>query len=61
MYRWLAKVLANKLRKVVGKVVSSAQNVFIEGRQILDAVLIPNRPLILGRKGVRAESHENDI
>ncbi|RVW37823.1 Transposon TX1 uncharacterized 149 kDa protein [Vitis vinifera] len=32
LYKLLAKVLANRLKKVVGKVVSSAQNAFVEGR-----------------------------
>ena len=38
----LAKVLANRLKKVLGKVVSPAQNAFVLGRQILDASLIAN-------------------
>ncbi|RVW23505.1 Transposon TX1 uncharacterized 149 kDa protein [Vitis vinifera] len=42
LYKLLAKVLANRLKKVVGKVVSSTQNAFVEGRQILDVVLIAN-------------------
>ena len=45
LYKLLAKVLANRLKKVVGKVVSSAQNAFIEGRQILDATLIANEAI----------------
>ena len=42
LYKLLAKVLANRLKKVIGKVVSSDQNAFIKGRQILDASLIAN-------------------
>lgn len=36
----LAKVLANRLKNVVGKVVSSSKTAFVEGRQILNAMLI---------------------
>ncbi|KAJ9704891.1 hypothetical protein PVL29_003103 [Vitis rotundifolia] len=43
IYKLLAKVLANRLKRVVGKVVSPAQNAFVKGRQILDASLIANK------------------
>ena len=42
LYKLIAKVLANRLKKVVGKVVSKAQNAFVEGCQIADALLIAN-------------------
>ncbi|RVW25093.1 hypothetical protein CK203_113755 [Vitis vinifera] len=45
LYKWLAKVLANRLKKVVGNVDSKAQGAFVEGRQILDAVLIANEAI----------------
>ena len=42
LYKILVKVLANRLQRVIGKVVSSSQNAFVEGIQILDVVLIAN-------------------
>ena len=44
-YKILAKVLANRLKRVVGNVISNSQHAFVEDRQILDAVLIANEAL----------------
>ena len=42
IYKLIAKVLANRLKKVMNKLVNSVQNAFVEGRQILGASLITN-------------------
>ncbi|RVX02203.1 hypothetical protein CK203_025476 [Vitis vinifera] len=41
----VSMVLANRLKKVVGKVILEAQIAFVEGRQILDASLIANEAI----------------
>jgi hypothetical protein len=41
VYKIIAKVLANRLRRIVEKIISKPQNAFVQGRHILDSVLIP--------------------
>lgn len=45
VYKIIAKVLAERLKRVMGNLVSSQQNAFIKGRQITDASLIANEVL----------------
>ncbi|GKV32816.1 hypothetical protein SLEP1_g41389 [Rubroshorea leprosula] len=42
MYKILAKLLANRLRKVLDKIIGEQQMAFIKGRQLLDGVIIAN-------------------
>jgi hypothetical protein len=45
MYKIIAKLLANRLKVVLGKIISPSQSAFVKGRQILDSVLITNECL----------------
>ena len=45
VYKLLAKALANRLKLVMGEVISDSQQAFIQERQILDAVLIASEAL----------------
>ena len=45
LYKWLTKVLANRLKEVLAKVISMSQNVFVEGRESMDEVLIANKAI----------------
>ena len=42
LYKILTKVLANRIKRVMGKIISQSQSTFVKGRQILYAVLIAN-------------------
>ena len=45
MYKLLAKVLANRLKLVMGEVIYDSQQAFVQGRQILNVVLIASEAL----------------
>ncbi|GAU19761.1 hypothetical protein TSUD_78870 [Trifolium subterraneum] len=50
LYKILAKVLANRLRTVIGSVISETQTAFVKERQILDGILIANEVVDEARK-----------
>ena len=45
LYKIIAKVLSNHMRRVVHCLISESQNAFMKGRQILDSVLIASKCL----------------
>lgn len=50
MYKVVAKILAERVKKVLFKIISSCQNAFVPGRQFLDGVLVDNEVVIYATK-----------
>ena len=42
LYKIMSEVLANRIKRVMVRIISQSQSVFVEGRHILDAGLIAN-------------------
>lgn len=54
LYKILAKVLANRLKMVIGKLIGDTQSAFIKGRFILDGVVVLNEAVEDAKK-IKAE------
>ncbi|PNY11621.1 cysteine-rich receptor-like protein kinase, partial [Trifolium pratense] len=50
LYKILSKLLAARLKNVMGKLISTCQSAFIPGRQILDGVLVLNEVIDLAKR-----------
>lgn len=50
LYKVLTKVLARRMKKVIGKLIGDAQSAFIKGRCILDGVVVLNEAVEEARK-----------
>ena len=44
-YKIISKMLADRIKRVIGKVIGEVQNAFIKGRFILDGILVANEVL----------------
>lgn len=50
LYKILAKVLANRLKKVLPSVISDCQSTFLGGRNILDGIVVVNELVDLAKR-----------
>jgi hypothetical protein len=50
IYKLLSKVLAARLAKVMGSIISASQSAFLKGRQLVDGVLVLNEVVDSARK-----------
>ncbi|RVX07506.1 hypothetical protein CK203_025116 [Vitis vinifera] len=61
LHKILAKVLTNRLKRVIGKVVSNNQNALVRARQILDATLAPNEAINSRKRSSNAVGGMEDV
>lgn len=54
MYEVLFKVLANRLRLVIGNVISETQSIFIKRRQIFNGIVMVNEIVDDAKKNKRS-------
>ncbi|CAJ2651715.1 unnamed protein product [Trifolium pratense] len=50
LYKILSKILANRLKRVLGKLISKCQSAFLPQRQILDGVVVLNEVMDLAKR-----------
>ena len=66
LYKLLAKVLTNILKRLMHQLINRAQNAFVEGRHIMDASLMVNEAIDTmikkeGERGVVQVGHRKTI
>ena len=55
LHKLLAKVVANRLKEVMEKVVSASQHAFVESKQIIVVFFIANEPINTRLKSSKSE------
>ena len=51
MYKIVAKILANRMKKIMPVIIDERQSAFIEGRHLLQSALIANEVVEEARRG----------
>jgi len=52
MYKIISKALSNRLKHILPKIIDKSQSAFIEGRGLLDNVIVANEVIKEGRRDV---------